>query len=476
MQFHIDEKPLAKVENLENISRKKLSQHRTWQVIEFGESLYSGETIKTSADSDLVIRFLDSNAIVNLEADSLITIKKNDNQISLNLLEGNLFVDSTKNDTASALKLESKEGLIDITKALVNLSKGKNSELNVNLVSGQASVTLENGQSKKIETKKQGLIISEPKNLSFIETEKPEISLTWLGDLSIPQQDYIFKIGSQRSLMKVVLPLEFHKNSATLPAQFGKNFIQIEIKNKKTLERSVSAGLRVELKPILKNIDNFVSEPVVIKPAEKPKPEIAWLNQLEETQTFIKNPEIVLKWNLKNSENAKNLILTIYDKEKKIVSEKISSQATSFQAKLPRSGRYLASIEVLDQAEKKITETELKTIVSEELPYLPAAQWLDKESVGKATLNGSYQARWLALEGAENYKLLLQASDGKVIKEWAQSKTFFKLDGLLPGNYSLRLAAVDRYGRTSPNTTIKKVIVAETSEIMAPKLKKMRFK
>lgn len=470
LKFHINEAPVAKVENLENISRKKLSKHRTWQVIEFGDSLYSGETIKTSSDSDLVIRFLDSDAVLNLEADSLITIKKTNNDISLNLMEGHLFVDSSNNKSTSALNLESKEGLIDLTKASVSLSKNKNAELNVNVISGQASVLMQNGKTKKIENQVSEFAILEPKNLSVLELLKPEVKISWLGDASISAENYIFKIGSKRSDLVEVKPILFNKNEVLLPARFGKNFIQIEIKSKNESGSKI-AWVRLELKPI---IEPILKAEVVIP--EKPKPEIQWLVEKEETQSYIKNPEIDLRWNLANKDTVKNLVISVSENDVVVFKQIVAADQTSYKTKLPKPGRYVASIEAVDELEKSLTKTALKTIVSEELPFLPAAIWNDKAEREKANLSGSFQTQWMNLKGATGYKLLLKNSDGIIVKEWIQKKNFFKIDGLVPGEYALLVAGIDQHERISPFTSLKKIEVANSSEILAPKLKKMRFK
>ena len=421
LKFRIDEQPLAKVENLENISRKKLSQHRTWQVIEFGDSLYSGETIKTSSDSDLVIRFLDSNAILNLEADSLITIKKTNNNVSLNLIEGHLFVDSLNNKSTSELNLESKEGLINITKASASLSKNKNSELNVNVTSGKATVLMQNGKTKNIENLDTEFTILEPKNLSVLEAKIPEIKINWQANLKTNIENYSFKIGTKRNDLNQVKPIHFNKNEVFLPAKFGKNFVQIEIKTANSLKPKI-AWVRFELKPVVEPIIETNLKPEVVLIPEKPKPLIEWQLDNEEIQSYIKYPELDLKWNLKNKENVKNLIISLSENDTVVFTEKVSSEMTSYKAKLQKPGRYIASIEVVDELDKSLTKTKPKIMVSKELPFLAAAIWNDKVSTDKANLSGSYQTKWIPLQGAINYKLILIVYEFFIIQNFMQEQ------------------------------------------------------
>jgi len=465
LRFHINEKPMAQVEKLENISRKKLSQHRTWQVIEFGESLYSGETIKTSSDSDLQIRFLETDALLNLEPDSLITISKNKNSISLNLLEGNLFVDSSSNDSGSALTLETSEGAITLTKASASFSKTKDSAVSVNVISGKASVLTKDGIIKDLKRTSVQMVIAEPKNWSVIKSKVPEIKLNWLGNPNIPWKELVFKVGQKRNDLTPVNPVSLKDGEAILPVRFGKNIVQVE-----HLEKHLVTSVRFEVLPIVEQI----AQVEVL--SKEPSVEVSWENKLtEETQVYTTQPQLDLKWQVKNPLKAKNLVIKIFDGESIILTEFVKISETEFKVPVEKPGRYLASIEAVDEYSQKLATTQ-KTIISQELPFLPKPDWDLETTTHQAAPNGSYQTQWVPVESATQYKLILRNKDGKVIKEWVQQKTSMKLNGMLPGEYSLSLSAVDQYQRVSPNSVMKSVIVSETSEILAPRLKTLRFK
>ncbi len=487
LHFRIDEKPLAKVEDLENTSRKKLAEHRTWQIVEFGDSLYSGEMIKTSADSDMSIRFLDSGTILNLEADSLITIRNNKGDISLNLIEGNLFVDSSNSTAASSLKLESKEGLIDLAKATANLSKQKNSELNVNVMSGQASLVDKSGQRSELKVKKEVISITSPLQLSSLESKTAEIKLVWLSGVPTLRENITFKVGTKRSDLIEVQPVSLSNNEAVIPAKFGKNFVQIEVRSVSETESPQIAAVRFELKPIIeaaKPVGNAsITQPFAppTPVAEKPVvvaevPEIIWADESEEKQTYLDIPEIDLKWNIKNSESVKKVVIKIREGDKLLLSELVPVTQTNFKTKMANPGRYIASIEALDQAEKTLSQSKLKSIVSEQLPHLNEVKWVDGKGKAAADLNGSYLAKWQPMESVEHYTLQLINSKGAVVKTWNQKKNFIQLNNLLPGEYKLTVATLDENKRISPNKSTKLIEVTDGSAIVAPKLKKMRFK
>lgn len=473
VQFHINEKPLAKVEKLENSSRRKLAQHRTWQIVEFGDSLYSGESIKTSSDADLALRFLDSNTILNLEADSLITIKQDKGEISLNLVEGHLFVDSTNNQSTASLKLESKDGLIDLTKTRATLSKEKNSDLNVNVISGQARVLKADGQSTDITLKKATLLITEPQSLSTVDSKTAEVKIVWLSSDISPTEKVIFKVGTKRSDLTAVEPLSRGANEAVLPVKFGKNFVQVEVRSAEGRLTQAAASVRFELQPIVEPFA-VVAEPVPV--SAKAVAQVNWLVEKEEVQNYLVSPEINLNWNLQNKDSVKKISVKVFADEKLVLNEILPAEQTSFKTTLKKPGRYVASIEVLDEADKSLAQSKLKTIISAQLAFLASPEWSDSKSESNADLNGTYLAKWKSLENIEDYNLELVNPSGVVVKTWSQKNNFVQLKNLVPGEYKLTLTTLDQFKRISPNKSVKIIKVADSSAITAPKLKKMRFK
>lgn len=474
VQFHINEKALAKVEKLENSSRRKLSQHRTWQIIEFGDSIFSGESIKTSSDADLSIRFLDSNTILNLEADSYITIKQNKGEVTLSLLEGHLFVDSTQNSTAASLRLESKDGLIDLSKTAVTVSKIKNTELNLNVVTGQAKVLKTNGQTTAIDFGKPSLIITEPQALSLIESQVSEVKITWLSANLNANEKLYFKVGRKRSDLLDVSPSNLQKNEVTLPVKFGKNFVQLEIRSADGGKVLQIASVRFELQQKVLPVLQVINVPNIEK--IKATPQIVWNNEAEEVQNFVDSPEVNLKWTLQNKESIQKLNLKIFENQKLILSDVLTPDQSSFKAKLPKSGRYLASIEALDSVDKSVAQSKIKAVVSAQFAFLAGPAWADDNAISDADLNGMYLARWKQVYSSAEYNLELINPSGRVIRVWSQKNNFVQLKNLIPGEYKLTLTTLDQFKRISPNKSVKVIRVADSSAIEAPKLKKMRFK
>lgn len=476
LSFSFNQKPLAQIENLENTSRKKLAEHRTWQVVEFGDSLYSGEMIKTSSDSELQIRFLETNAILNLEADSAITIQKTKDRISIGLVSGNLFIDSSKNENGGKLSLESERGLINLTQGSGQFSKQSGQAAQFNLLSGTAQQTDASGKSSELNPQSDALVIKSPSNLSAIESNLPEVRLKWSGANSFKASDLIFKSGVSRKQLKVLAAKLDANHEALVPISFGRNTVSIFSKNNSGVEVEL-ASVRFLLKPSLLAIERATPMPVPIPVVvEKPKAQIVWVGDSSNLQPFAKDPEISLSWQVKNKDAVKKVKIKILDGEQVIVSKELSAGDTEFKTFVKKPGRYVASVEAFGEDSEKLATSSLRSIVAEEFPYLPKPQWVNKDTNEKAQLNGSFASSWNEQAGALNYKLQLKDSSGRIVKEWVQKRTSFALKGLLPGKYTLSLAAIDLYQRESPQKAIKTIQVLDNSEILAPKLKSMRFK
>ncbi|MBC7458393.1 MAG: hypothetical protein H7235_08955 [Bdellovibrionaceae bacterium] len=476
LQFRHDQKPLAQIENLENISRKKLAEHRTWQVVEFGDSLYSGEMVKTSGDSELQIRFLDTNAILNLEPDSAITIQKTKDRVSISLIEGNLFIENLKSKNGFELEMQTEQGSIRLNQAAAKFTKGLDSKLQFDLLTGNAFRIDENGRRVELKRNDGDFNITLPVNMSTVESNAPEIKIKWISLAEPPAADLIFKIGASRANMQVVSAKTFFKNEVLLPAQFGKNRVEISLRNTDGTFTELSS-VRFQLRPSVLAMARPTPKPAVVPVVvTKPTAQIIWVGDNSNLQPFAGHPEISLSWLVKNKESVEKVKIKIVDGDQVVVSKVVSANDTTFKTTVKKPGRYLASIEAFDDSEQSVAKSTLRTIVAEEFPFLPKPEWTKKDAVEKAELNGSYSSSWNEIAGALNYKLVLTDASGRLVKEWVQKRTYFSLKGLLPGQYTLTLAGIDLYQRESPQKAAKTIQVLDNSEILAPKLKRMRFK
>lgn len=158
-----NEKPLAYVGNVVDDIQRRPASRLLWQLVNTGEPLYDGEAIRTSEKGEVRIQFTDSDRYLDLEPESLIVIKKSAGEISLDLMEGSLFVNAQEGAGAGnspGLVLNSENGKVDLSQASASLSKGSGGKLNIDVLEGRASMQGTDGQTQDLKSRDDVKIIS----------------------------------------------------------------------------------------------------------------------------------------------------------------------------------------------------------------------------------------------------------------------------------------------------------------------------
>lgn len=158
-----DGKPLAYVGDVNEDIQRRPAARLLWQPVNQGEALFNGEAIRTSERGEVRILFADSDRYLDLEPESLIVIKKGEGEISLDLMEGSLFVNASagaKEGDAPGIVLNSASGKVDLSKASASLSKTKGQDINVQVLEGKASIKGKDGESKELSSGASGSLSS----------------------------------------------------------------------------------------------------------------------------------------------------------------------------------------------------------------------------------------------------------------------------------------------------------------------------
>ncbi len=148
-----------------------------------------------------------------------------------------------------------------------------------------------------------------------------------------------------------------------------------------------------------------------------------------------------------------------------------------FDVPLPAEGRYLASVEALNGKAEAIAASETRMFTIKAKPLLPAPQWADNApETLKADGKGNLSLGWEEVEGAKNYLLILEDEEGQVVDQRSVRRNTASLSKLKPGDYKVKLKAVDTYQRPGMQGEPKKLTVPNLSNIRAPKIKSMKVK
>ena len=204
---------------------------------------------------------------------------------------------------------------------------------------------------------------------------------------------------------------------------------------------------------------------------------IAWtLPDKMLNQYFVEKPELQLSWKPENrQEEIVSFKLKIMDAEGNPEDAlKFQSKDTQYKAALAKGGRYIASVEALDKNGDTIGRSDPKTVLSSALPLLPAPKILPLEGVLKSQNDGRSEIQWETLDGAKEYELVITNKEGQQLAKKRYQGNSTNLKNLLPGEYMIKLVAVDQFGRTSKEATQRTLLVPDQSNIQAPKLKKIK--
>lgn len=143
---------------------RKGSNNALWEPAEELDRLRSGDSVRTSDNSEARIQFYQSNRYIDLESDSMIVIQKQESEINLELLEGSLFVNGVDKPTSgngtdapkSTLTLKSQGGKVDLSKSAAQLSGSSKGKVELKVLKGTAQILKAGGKAEVIQEGKEG--------------------------------------------------------------------------------------------------------------------------------------------------------------------------------------------------------------------------------------------------------------------------------------------------------------------------------
>ncbi len=147
------EKPIAYVVKIVDEIQRRPATRLLWQGVATGDPLYNGESVRTSQLGEVRIQFRDGKEI-DLEPESLMVLSAEKGQVSLDLLEGGLVVDSKSKSTEAGsdqLVLKSASGQIDISQAKAAISRGNGTNVEVQVLEGSAKIKDQNGATRTVQ-------------------------------------------------------------------------------------------------------------------------------------------------------------------------------------------------------------------------------------------------------------------------------------------------------------------------------------
>lgn len=226
-------------------------------------------------------------------------------------------------------------------------------------------------------------------------------------------------------------------------------------------------------KPVVGKIQKFT----LLGAIKKDPVEIAWtLPEEKLTQLFAINPALEMSWQPKNrQEDIARYSLKLESEDQPAAAPmKVDLTGTQYKASLPRAGRFIASVEAYDKDGTMIGQSPKRSLTAAELPLIPAPILQPAEGDLRTGNDGRTELQWLPVQGAKEYQLTVTDKSGKQLANKRYDRTSTNLKNLLPGEYGVRVLAIDEHGRPSQEAPVRKLVVPDKSGVKAPSLKKIK--
>lgn len=240
----------------------------------------------------------------------------------------------------------------------------------------------------------------------------------------------------------------------------------------------ISALFDGETKPVSGKIEKFtISLNRKVDPTTIGVNLITWGNDAEK-QFFIDQPELAMTWATTLGKKVAEFRIKLQNSDDPYApAQEIRSRDFALKTKVFKPGRYIASIQGVDQGENVIANSQKRSFEIKELDMVKAPVILGDEIL-KANRDGDLIVKWNLANGAYKYKIRVldemgQQVEGRLL-ESAQVDSM-KLSSLMPGKYRVELAGVDMLGRTG-HVAFRTIDVPEVSSLGAPKIKKLKVK
>ncbi len=274
--------PIAVLQQRSDRVERRPTTRLIWQDVDQGETLFSGEAVRTTAKASGRIQFIQSGVTVGLEPDSLVVIEETNGNVALNLVNGGVFVKSEgasesgknkKNDNLSQPVIKAGSKTISLTdnKSELNLSLSESGQASLVVNKGNVAVTsntgtqketLKAGDSKALSTTASApatitIILPRPNTVLPISIKSSAMMIEWKPDSTLGL--LTLEMGTTRDqLSPVGATFSGSIGRATIQAKSGGFFWRLisKDKNGKILAQSptiYNEGLALEAPKLLTN-------------------------------------------------------------------------------------------------------------------------------------------------------------------------------------------------------------------------------
>lgn len=462
LDIEIDGRPVARLLSVNSDVQKKPLQRLIWQDVGENEILHHGDQLKTGDLASAKVEFFESDAVIDLEPGSLITIERTNDKVAIDFLEGHLFLVSEGKGTG--LELKSGGQIVKDASGAIAAADPAN---------GETSTTTTSLPSVPVIA-----VISPSANAEFHVDPENVQPIEWKWVSGLPANLEIdLEIGKSRSsLVKVSEGIQRLEQGLSLNLKPGDYYWKLIARDPST--EPINSGSRSSTK-IFRLKVHPKRPPILTGPAA---------NSVLKAEGLGKG--ILFEWS--NPAQLKNLVLEVarsadLKESKKLLD--VSSQlrrnvrelatgtyywrVTGYmgQDRLPVSSA-ISKFEVKNDAESSSSMVGPREPASRLRPLLrPPALDVDIPNPIQARRNGSFQMKWAAVPEASKYVLEVIDKSGGVVRSEETQSTSAELKGLAPGQFQVRVHAISNENVRGLASADRSLVVPDRSDAKAPVFK-----
>lgn len=467
-----DKKPVARLNNSTNEVQRKPKQRVIWESVNKNDEFFPGEAVRTAPNAEAQLYFLKSHTTVHLDPDSLVVLEENEKGLSLDFLQGNMFVQSNQGEqTGEGLTVKTGNGEIKMKSADMSLSKNKNGNVNLEVHRGEAE--LSQGSKKTALNKEKSAELSESGvNVANdrMQVLRPQAGDTLYLNLSKGEKldlgwtpiatgySVSFEIGKTRSALEKIAGISAPGDSGQykLPSKPGRWYMRL-----------VATSSNPKQPPLASTVIPFIIEPKAAPSLVEPRQEAVILKT---------DPEagIAFKWLGRHKFISQVIEIATDPLFKKISAhESLDGDVNSYSGKLADGAyfwRVTGFLKLKDKNEGLSSPAGKFTVLSkwEVKPPSqlspPPNQHLSFFDVQKSGV----PLKWQAPQGVERFKVVVERKVNDGWKEAHQQETetsSVRVADLKPGTYQWKVASIDSKGGEAKVSAPQQFTIEEMPKI-----------
>lgn len=207
-------------------------------------------------------------------------------------------------------------------------------------------------------------------------------------------------------------------------------------------------------------------------------PQITWKTAEKENYFyFTEKPELQVEWNASPVPAKSYRVFYRHAEDAPDLVAKQNTGGPLFHGFVPKPGAWTMTVEAMNEEGVAVARSEEKTVEVQLAPLLAAPIFGEQvTNPVKANRRGNMEVSWKSIAEAVAYQVELLDGKGRAVKSATVNGTKVSFEKLKPGNFEVRVQAIDKAKRRGVASESRDVVVPDSSDVRAPKVMKIEVK